>query len=96
VSKNSRRRTRLLARGRRCHWCGIEVIYIHAPEWTRGAMPANFATVDHLDDRLSCPGRANRAPAPGERTVLACLACNLRRNREQQARRASEAMHPAD
>jgi hypothetical protein len=94
MSRNSRRRSRLLNRGRLCHWCGVEVTYIHAREWARGAMPANFATVDHLDDRLSCPNRADRAPAPEERTVLECLACNLRRNREQQARLAKDGFRP--
>lgn len=83
MSKNTRRRNRLLERGSTCHWCGIEVQYIHANAWAKGTMPSNFATVDHLDDRLSRPDRDHRA-ARGERTVLACLECNLRRNREQQ------------
>lgn len=84
MAKNTRRRSRLLARGATCHWCGIEVVYVHAREWPSGAMPDNFATLDHLDDRLSCPDREHRPPTPEARTVLACLACNLRRNREQQ------------
>ena len=84
MSKNTRRRNQLLARGTTCHWCGVEVIYIHAKEWPKGTMPRNFATVDHLDDRLSCPDRGNGPSKPGERTTLACFACNMQRNRDQQ------------
>ena len=84
MAKNTRRRNRLLARGATCHWCGVKVVYVHASEWAKGTMPQQFATLDHLDDRLSCPDRERRPPAEAERTVLACLACNLRRNREAQ------------
>ena len=53
-------------------------------------MPANFATVDHLYDRLTYPDRHETPPAQEERTVLACRACNQRRNRERQMAQASQ------
>ena len=84
MSRNSRRRNNLLKRGTTCYWCGVEVVYIRADKWAKGTMPANFATVDHLYDRLAYPDRHNRPPTQEERTVLACRACNQRRNREQQ------------
>ena len=83
MSKYSRRRNRLLSRGRVCFWCGVEVVYIHAEEWPKGTMPANFATVDHLYDRLTYPDRQAADAIRGERTVLACFACNQRRNQER-------------
>ena len=51
-------------------------------------MPANFATVDHLYDRLTYPDRHETPPLQEERTVLACRACNQRRNRERQMAQA--------
>ncbi|MFN8594310.1 MAG: hypothetical protein U0031_22885 [Thermomicrobiales bacterium] len=82
MAKNTRRRNQLLSRDPRCHWCGVAVIYIRAERWAKGTMPANFATVDHLRDRLAFPDREQLTAGEGEQTVLACLACNLRRNEE--------------
>lgn len=65
MSRNSRRRERLMERSGVCFWCGVEVVYVHAAEWAKGTMPANFATVDHLHDRLTYPGRQTPTASRG-------------------------------
>ena len=84
MSRNSRRRHNLLKRGNICFWCGVEVVYLRTDKWPKGTMPGHFATVDHLYDRLTYPNRHEQPPTQEERTVLACRACNQRRNRERQ------------
>lgn len=74
----------MLKQGATCHWCGVDLVYIRVDSWPKGAMPDNFATVDHLYDRLTYPDREHTAPRHQEQTVLACHACNQRRNRERQ------------
>lgn len=74
---DSRRRRILWARDPHCHWCGRLTAYA-TPLLSVGVRvppPNDLATVDHLDSRLS--GR--RGQTPGERTVLACYACNQNR-----------------
>jgi hypothetical protein len=84
MSRNSRRRNNLFKRGNTCIWCGVTLVYVRVDAWPKGTMPENFATVDHLYDRLTYPNRHQKVPAQEERTVLACRTCNQRRNREQQ------------
>ncbi|MGH2615957.1 MAG: hypothetical protein ACRDJC_12005 [Thermomicrobiales bacterium] len=72
MSKYARRRQRLLSRGNTCHWCGVELVSMRKDRWPKGAMPPNFATLDHLRDRLTYPDRQHMPVGPEEQTVLAC------------------------
>lgn len=90
MARNSRRRDNLLKRGNTCFWCGVTVVYTRVDAWPKGKMPVNFATVDHLYDRLTYPDRHETPPLQEERTVLACRACNQRRNRERQIAQAAQ------
>ena len=67
--KLRRRRDRLMAQDPHCHWCGCEVIYFKPA--LGQSLPAHFATLDHLNDRIE------EAPRPIRGViVLACKACN--------------------
>lgn len=82
-----RRRRNLMAIDPHCADCGREVIYFKVPEGDRVPLPANFATVEHVNSRIAYPdGR----PRHG-RQILLCLRCNnLRAAAEQKARNAGQ------
>lgn len=78
-----RRRSRLFVlQGGRCFWCQCTVVEL-PPVPRRKHPPQNMATLDHLDSRLS-PHRGQWRPGV-ERTVLACLGCNLRRGAAEES-----------
>lgn len=68
-----------------CHWCQKPTILPpkYSDQFRQGQVKPNFATVEHLDSRLS----HERGKHPGEfRRVIACWKCNNERNdREQRA-----------
>lgn len=79
-----RRRVKLFHEQKgRCYWCSCEMT-LEQPE--DQPLPRNFATIEHLDDRLS--GR--RGSMPGERTVVACTDCNERRGRDSEDKHIAE------
>lgn len=82
-----RRRRNLMAIDPHCADCGREVIYFRVPEGDRAPLPANFATVEHVNSRIAYPdGRP-----PHGRQILLCLRCNnLRAAAEQKARNAGQ------
>ena len=80
---------RLMEQNPHCHWCGIEVVYFYAQEWgprpgQAGKMPTNFATLDHIYDRWDWEIRLQKAKErDATRHVLACNACNRKRNNDR-------------
>jgi len=77
-NSNKRRKENLFREDPHCYWCGIEVINYPLADGER--MPDNFATLDHLDTRLS----GNRGVIKNQtRTVLACSKCNFDRGVEE-------------
>jgi hypothetical protein len=84
MGKNSvkRRRENLFAADPHCHWCGRRV-YCHAVQFIKGeVIPADFATLDHLNQK------SQRRPRPEKgSTVLSCHECNQKRGREANAGR---------
>jgi hypothetical protein len=63
-----------------CYWCGCEVRYF--PLKRHHKVPHDYATLDHLNDRLT----GDRPKLDGiETTVLACFGCNNARNAIKQA-----------
>ena len=66
-----------------CHWCGIKTVLPPSGRILRH-QPANLATIDHLDDRLS-ERRGCFEGWEGRRTVLSCFRCNQARARESEA-----------
>ena len=71
-SKLTRRRAHLMEQDPHCYWCHCEVVYFL--QKGGGKMPDNFATLDHLNDRILGGPR----PVRGQ-IVLACLRCNNER-----------------
>ena len=77
-----KQRLRLWKIDPRCHWCGIETIWV---DIEGGRMPENGATIDHLRSRLN-PARTAGLEYPNERRrVIACFACNQRRDHEEHS-----------
>ena len=80
---NARKRERMMAEDPHCYWCGIEVIYYELKPHEK--MPFNFATIDHLYDKFDFDQRLAAAKNHDEtRHVLACNACNKKRNKLRQ------------
>lgn len=72
-------RKNLYKRDRRCHWCSAET-------WLNRFRVAKalHATVDHVKCKEECATHAEYIAK--ENKVLACYACNQRRNAEFRAR----------
>ena len=83
-----RRRLNLYKRNPHCHWCDTETV-LPPPDRhvSKTPPPPNEATIDHLRDKYH-PHRHERPRSHEERTVLACWACNQRRNTERQVEMA--------
>lgn len=75
------RRATLMKSNPHCKWCGVKVIYFKLPKHQK--MPANFATIDHIQSRMNGP----RPNVYGkQRTlVLACHKYNQKRCDEEVA-----------
>jgi hypothetical protein len=77
---------RLWKKDPKCHWCGEPTFLILIPEGVElkiGKQHPKMATIDHLYSRYD-PERKERFDGEPQ-TVLACHACNDRRNEEEQA-----------
>lgn len=84
---------RLWEKDPRCHWCGKPTFLILTPpgvDFNIGKQHPKMATIDHLRSRYDST-RKERSPEDNEpRTVLACHACNDKRNEEEQAQVPTE------
>lgn len=84
-SKNNyfaKRRLRLMQKDPHCHWCRRELKSY--PNRTRGKLPADFPTIDHLTSKFLCPRRDTRMRKTT--LVLACQKCNTARQKEEHAK----------
>lgn len=80
--KRKRRRALFRKQQGKCHWCGGEMVLPDVYP-TRGKMPRNLCTVDHLRSRFH---PARNEPANGtQRWVAACWQCNNDRCQAEQA-----------
>jgi len=78
----NRRLRNLLKQGDRCLWCNCKVVYFVPKRHEK--LPDNFATIDHLNDKIGGKSRNVGLPSKkiGKRhiwcvtTVLACKKCN--------------------
>jgi|2_EtaG_2_1085320.scaffolds.fasta_scaffold12574_5 hypothetical protein len=78
-----RRRLNLWDTDPSCYWCGIETVMPPDGISSRGDIPDNEATIDHLRTKFDStrldPNHSNE-----ERTVLSCRKCNWERGRESE------------
>jgi len=83
----NRRLRNLLKQDPHCLWCGCEVEYFIPKKFER--LPDNFATIDHLNDKIL----ERKRPEPIKKingrtifcitTVLSCKKCNEERANEK-------------
>jgi len=83
--KKRKRLRKLWEENPNCHWCGEPTFLIEYPpvdNFKIGPQHPKMATIDHLHSRYD----SERGKHKGEiQTVLACHACNDKRNEKEQA-----------
>jgi hypothetical protein len=84
TSRMRRRLLRLFEEDPSCWWCGMPLA-LHMERRMAGRTrdtPADFATIDHLNDRSRYPDGRPLLHLPGERAyALSCPDCNEERGR---------------